>query len=416
MIYYPVYKLFITSLPCCRNHVCLARLLADTILYYRLCNVSLTFIFTASPILTMKAKSESERRLRDALAKIAEVATAAAQDNNGSDNGTSADNGNGNGNGVKPSEMVCNSIKSLPARLRDKAAEVAIEVNPANAPSTGSITGPEAESMPNKAFLTLLVSKYWGPSPRTLTVSFIEPATPINLRLKILSHMNAWGKTIGISFALTNGVGQVRISLKGSGYWSYLGTDILLIPKTQPTMNLQGFSLTTPDSEYKRVVRHETGHTLGFPHEHMRKEIIARIDPQKAYAYFWTTYGWPKATVDAQVLTPLKANEIVGTAPDQQSIMCYQLPGSITKDGKPILGGLDIDALDYAFAGKLYPKPGSSPTPNQSDVAQQNDDWSESEDVSDDEIQASIQASLSTTDDSTDRDFDYADATADAVA
>jgi hypothetical protein len=31
---------------------------------------------------------------------------------------------------------------------------------------------------------------------------------------------------------------------------------------------------TTPDAEFYRVVRHETGHTLGFPHEHMRKEII----------------------------------------------------------------------------------------------------------------------------------------------
>jgi hypothetical protein len=37
--------------------------------------------------------------------------------------------------------------------------------------------------------------------------------------------------------------------------------------------------------------------------------------------------------------------------------MCYQIPGSITKDGKPIIGGLDIDDQDYAFAAKIYPKP-----------------------------------------------------------
>jgi hypothetical protein len=36
--------------------------------------------------------------------------------------------------------------------------------------------------------------------------------------------------------------------------------------------------------------------------------------------------------------------------------MCYQIPGSITKNGQPILGGLDIDPTDYAFAAKLYPK------------------------------------------------------------
>lgn len=80
--------------------------------------------------------------------------------------------------------------------------------------------------------------------------------------------------------------GDVRISLAGSGYWSYLGTDILHIPSNQPTMNLQDFSMSTPESEYKRVVRHETGHTLGFPHEHLRKEIVDNIDRNKAYNYF----------------------------------------------------------------------------------------------------------------------------------
>ena len=356
----------------------------------------------------MKPKSDSERRLREALAKIAEVATAATQD----DNGSSA----GNSDGAKPSEIGCTCIKSLPARLRSKAAEVAIEVNPANATSLSSLMGVSSEAIPDPSALTLLVSKYWGHSPRILTVSFMEATTSTNLRQHILDHMNAWSKTIGIRFALTNSVGQVRITLTGSGYWSYLGTDILLIPKNQPTMSLRNFSMATPESEYRRVVRHETGHTLGFPHEHMRKEIVARIDPQKAYVYFWNTYGWPKSMVDSQVLTPLKDSDIVGTVPDQQSIMCYQLPASITKDGKPILGGLDINALDFAFAAKLYPKAGSSPMADQNDVAQQSDDWSETDDVQEYELQAAIQASLSSTDGSTDRDFDYADHTADSVA
>ena len=45
------------------------------------------------------------------------------------------------------------------------------------------------------------------------------------------------------------------------------------------------------------------------------------------------------------------------TPPDQTSIMCYQLPGSITRDGRPILGGPDINQTDYAFAGRIYPRP-----------------------------------------------------------
>src|ERR1051326_5258639 len=149
------------------------------------------------------------------------------------------------------------------------------------------------------------------------------------------------------------------------------------IPKSRQTMNLEGFTMNTPESEYRRVVRHETGHTLGFPHEHMRKALVARIDPQKAYDYFLRTQGWPKDVVDQQVLTSLNEASLMATPPDQTSIMCYQLPGSITRDGKPIIGGLDINQTDFTFVGKIYPKGAHA-------VAQaraQEDYWEESEDV-----------------------------------
>jgi hypothetical protein len=36
--------------------------------------------------------------------------------------------------------------------------------------------------------------------------------------------------------------------------------------------------------------------------------------------------------------------------------MCYQIPGTLTKNGQPIVGGLDIDKIDYTFVGRIYPK------------------------------------------------------------
>ncbi len=125
-------------------------------------------------------------------------------------------------------------------------------------------------------------------------------------------------------------------------------------------MNLEAFTMNMPESEFHRVVRHETGHTLGFPHEHMRKELVVLIDPQKAYEYYWDNQGWTKRDVDLQVLTPLDDMDIMGTPPDQDSIMCYQLPGSITYSGEPITGGTDINETDYEFAGKIYPKIGQA--------------------------------------------------------
>ncbi len=131
-------------------------------------------------------------------------------------------------------------------------------------------------------------------------------------------------------------------------------------------MNLDSFTMQTSDSEFFRVVRHETGHALGMPHEHMRAELVARLDRAKTIKYFAQTQGWSEQEVMQQVLTPLSEASLLSTPADQTSIMCYQLPGSITKDGKPIPGGNDINATDLAFAAKIYPLAGQPepPTPS----------------------------------------------------
>ncbi len=85
---------------------------------------------------------------------------------------------------------------------------------------------------------------------------------------------------------------------------------------------------------------------------------MQRIDPEKAYDYFERTQGWSRQEVDQQVLTSLDESTLMSTPADQTSIMCYQLPGEITTDGEPIIGGLDINETDYDFAGRIYPKRG----------------------------------------------------------
>ena len=251
------------------------------------------------------------------------------------------------------------SIKSLPEKYQVAAAQTAVEQNPVNAPRVEALASLGVDSvLTDPLSIAVITTKYWGPAQRTLTVSFVE-RTSAALRNRILAHMNAWNKTAGISFAYTERQGNVRITTAQSGYWSYVGTDILHISPDRPTMCLQNFTTNTPESEYRRVVRHETGHTLGFPHEHMRKELVDRLDRKKCYDYFLRTQGWDRRMVDAQVLTPLDQRSIFSTASDDTSIMCYQLPGTITKDGKPIRGGSDINRTDYRFAGKIYPKSAS---------------------------------------------------------
>ena len=259
------------------------------------------------------------------------------------------------------SALVVCQPKMLPRHQWIPAAQIAARINPVNHPPLErlSLVMPGFEPTPER--IAVLTTKYWHAKNVRLTVGFLDNP-PADLRTRILSHMNAWNQTADVQFVETSTDPQVRIArTSGDGYWSYLGTDVLSIPAGQATMNLDSFTMETPESEYHRVVRHETGHTMAFPHEHLRQELVARIDPQKAIAFFLETQGWDEQTVRQQVLTPLEESSLWGTEHDDpNSIMCYQIPGSITKDGQPIPGGDDIDAIDYEYAGKFYPKTGAA--------------------------------------------------------
>jgi Astacin (Peptidase family M12A) len=252
------------------------------------------------------------------------------------------------------------AIKILPQGKWIDAATKATEINPANGMAHQMLLQALPATVMPPQHLAILTSKYWGASGVKLSVGFLDNP-PADLRARLLSHMNAWNTVAhaSVQFVETTTDPQVRIArTPGDGYWSYIGTDILSIDKSQPTMNLDSFTMQTPDSEFHRVVRHETGHTLGFPHEHTRQEIVDQIDRDKAIQYFGAPpNNWSPEQVIAQVLSPLDQSALIATAQaDPASIMCYFLPSSIMKSGANIPGGSDIDALDAQFAAKLYPQ------------------------------------------------------------
>ena len=251
--------------------------------------------------------------------------------------------------------------KTLPVSRQRAIARRSLEINPANALEHRPVERTPIGRRGGPRRLTVVRGRRWPARGKVLTVQFLD-GEKMELRRKILLHMNAWTRTISVSFKLTRGTGDVRIARLDSppdlsGYWSYIGTEILEIEEDEPTMNLEGFTMKTPEPEFRRVVRHEAGHTLGFEHEHMRGALVRRIDRKKAYAYFDRTQGWTPEEVDDQVLTPLEAKSVMGTrTSDPLSIMCYQLPGEIMKDGRPIVGGKDINPRDFKFAGSVYPR------------------------------------------------------------
>jgi hypothetical protein len=251
------------------------------------------------------------------------------------------------------------TLKSLPKEQLVSAAAKAVAINPRNAPPTHLLAmGAEQGVVLPPAHLAVLTQRRWANTGVRLTVGFLD--NPVSdLRARIVSHMNSWSAYANVHFSETYDTADVRISrVAGDGYWSYLGTDITHIAPDQPTMNLDSFSMDTLDSEFYRVVRHETGHTLGFPHEHTRSEIVSDIDTAKAIAYFLQNDGWSADVTTDQVLTPLDNSALLATAhADPQSIMCYWLPAEIMKNGIAVVGGTDIDAQDAQFAASIYPIP-----------------------------------------------------------
>ena len=249
-------------------------------------------------------------------------------------------------------EVITCRPPRIPDDKLEAAARHAIAINPLNRPA-----GPDR--------LAVATTKYWGLDGVKLTVGFLD-TTPGELRTKILSHMNAWNQTANVEFTETAHANDADIRINRetlpdddwNGYWSFLGTDIQVYagPVNQ-NMNLEGFSLNTEEEEFYRVVRHEAGHALGFPHEHMRQELVAKIDREKAIDYYHRMTGWDEETIIAQVLTPLDPNSLNATPiADPNSIMAYQVPAAITVDGVAIPGGNDISQADFNFIAQIYPK------------------------------------------------------------
>lgn len=250
---------------------------------------------------------------------------------------------------------VCSFIPELSPDLQVAAAFAAIAIFPANAPFQEV----------NPARIGVLTQKYWGERAKDLTVGFMEQ-TGVPMRDKVLSYANRWSDFSSVKFRWTQTNPTIRVSFGRGGYYSYLGTDCLSIPANQNTMNLEAFTVRTPDSEWERVVVHEFGHALGCPHEQQRKEILNLIDERKVIAEFRRTQGWDEQTVREQILTPLEERSLMaGSSPhaDQVSVMCYQFSGKVTKSGQPILGGATISAIDREYFAKIYLKDDAPPPP-----------------------------------------------------
>lgn len=234
----------------------------------------------------------------------------------------------------------------VPPELEAEAQRRALKENPANVPPPGG-GGLEIAVIPKKL---------WKPG-RVLRVRFLG-GNP-ELQKKVADVAQQWTQFANIHFEFGDDPeAEIRVAfLQGKGSWSYMGTDALSIPATEPTMNFGWLTISSSDDEISRVVLHEFGHALGAIHEHQHPEAGFEWNRQAVLDYYMgPPNNWPQAEVQFNVLDRYSTDVTQFSTFDTKSIMLYPVPKRFT------LGGFEVpwsntvlSDTDKEFITTVYP-------------------------------------------------------------
>lgn len=252
--------------------------------------------------------------------------------------------------------MCCDRI--LVGNDKTRAMLAAIKENPDNGPPPPpphkKLFGASSPAAPAK--MALVAGKKWKPG-RTLGVYFIDGSATQKARVKEQAVKWSQYSSIKFDFAATKANAQIRISfVADSGSWSYIGTDNLVIPKNEPTMNFGWLKDNTDATEYERVVVHEFGHALGAIHEHQNPSGGIQWNLPAVYKYFGgPPNNWSKKDIETNVVGKYSVTQLNATKFDPDSIMLYQFDGALIKGGKPTKFNTRLSKGDKGFIRKQYP-------------------------------------------------------------
>lgn len=196
--------------------------------------------------------------------------------------------------------------------------------------------------VPNTESLEAVIvrGKLWR-ADRPIIVCFFEGGP--SLRSMIMGYANEWAKggMVTFDFGSTSELrtcdplykSGIRVSFRGRGHYSYVGTDSLLVSQEIESLNLGEFDVLPPaDGEFRRIVLHEFGHAIGFEHEHQSPK--ARCEEDFDWPLVYRSLPWTRAKVDRNLRRLPNSSAYLVSEYDDRSIMHYSLPARFFRDGR----------------------------------------------------------------------------------
>jgi serralysin len=192
--------------------------------------------------------------------------------------------------------------------------------------------------------------KLW-PNGATLKIRFLE-GNPEE-KTEFQKDLGEWLQYANLKVSYTAEVdADIRVSFaRGTGSWSFVGTDALGVPKDTPTMNIAYEDL---GSYLHPTFLHEIGQMLGLVKEFRNPRANIPWNRKRVYETLEGSPNfWSKQQIDALFFDK-------GTYPgsrdfDPNSIMMYDISPDWVTDGKGFTMPTTLSESDKKYISQLYP-------------------------------------------------------------